>query len=50
MASQSNDFEALEALQSEAYPRWLPSQNELMFEICERKRGDGYGGHLLDDL
>ena len=50
MASQSKDFEALEALQSEAYPRWLPPQNELMFEICQRKQGDGYGGHLFDDL
>jgi len=50
MASQAKDFDSLQALQGEAYPRWTPPQNELMFEICQRKRGDGYGGHLFDDL
>lgn len=50
MASQSKDFDSLQALQSEAYPRWRPPQNELMFEICQRKQGDGYGGGLFDGL
>jgi len=50
MASQSKDFDSLQALQGEAYPRWKPPQNELMFEICQRKQGDGYGGGLFDGL
>ena len=50
MASQAKDFDALQTLQSEAYPRWKPPQNELMFEICQRKQGDGYGGGLFDGL
>lgn len=50
MASQAKDFDSLRALQSEAFPKWKPHQNELMFEICDRKRGDGYGGGLFDGL
>ena len=50
MASQSKDFESLQALQCEVYPRWKPPQNELVFEICDRKQGDGYGGALFHGL
>jgi len=50
MASQSKDFSSLKSLQAEAFARWKPQQNELMYIICQRKQGDGYGGGLFYGL
>jgi len=50
MASQSNDFDSLSKLLTDVFHRWKPIHTELMFEICERKNGDGYGGSLFRRL